>query len=83
MRATAETIELDLAEAAYAHLTSFRTGGKVYVIGQPGKTWDHRAPPQGRRGNRRRLSRETVLAVPQVRVAARWISCSRAASIEM
>src|SRR5450631_1186885 len=25
----------------------------------------------------------TVLAVPQVRVAARWISCSRAASIEM
>ena len=26
---------------------------------------------------------ETVLAVPQVRVAARWISYSRAASIEM
>jgi hypothetical protein len=32
---------------------------------------------------RRGLSRETVLAVPQVRVAARWISCSRAASIEI
>ena len=30
-----------------------------------------------------RLRRETVLAVPQVRVAARWISCSRAANIEM
>lgn len=25
----------------------------------------------------------TVLAVPQVRVFARWMSCSRAASIEM
>jgi hypothetical protein len=25
----------------------------------------------------------TVLAVPQVRVAARWISCSRTASIEI
>jgi hypothetical protein len=33
--------------------------------------------------SRRMLSRETVLAVPQVRVSARWISCSRAASIEM
>ena len=26
---------------------------------------------------------ETVLAVPQVRVSARWISCWRAASIEL
>jgi hypothetical protein len=31
----------------------------------------------------RRLSLGTVLAVPQVRVAARWMSCSRAPSIEM
>jgi hypothetical protein len=31
----------------------------------------------------RGLSWETVLAVPQVRVAARWICCSRAASIEI
>ena len=41
------------------------------------------ALPDERNASRPRLSRETVLAVPQVRVAARWISCSRAASIEM
>jgi hypothetical protein len=29
------------------------------------------------------LSPGTVLAVPQVRVSARWMSCSRAASLEL
>ena len=29
------------------------------------------------------LSLGTVLAVPQVRVSARWMSCSRSASLEM
>ncbi|MGD0605539.1 MAG: hypothetical protein ABSA53_18310 [Streptosporangiaceae bacterium] len=44
----------------------------------------HRAAAGGMRlASGQRLSRETVLAVPQVRVAARWMSSSRGPSMEM
>ncbi len=87
------------AAALHSYTTAFLCSSLIFVVAAVIAESIPVDPPPGvvpasKRGNSRLSSRcrllassqaepGTVLAVPQVRVAARWISCSRAASIEI
>jgi hypothetical protein len=72
---------VEVADGEDAVLTSRNAPLAGFRLAVAPSFWPHTGAP--RCGRRRMLSHGTVLAVPQFRVSARWISCSRAASIEM